>query len=76
MVIGGIKLKINKNLKEIFLRWILLTVGAVIGQRTSRYKFNFSMIFSKEFFGDMILVGLCAFIVELIFNYNTLRKKQ
>jgi len=68
-------LKINKNLKEIFLGWILLTLGAVIGQRTSRYRFNFSLIFSKEFFEDMMFAGSCTFIVELIFNYNTLKKQ-
>jgi len=69
-------LKINKKLKEVVLRWILLTIGLVIGQRTSRYKFNLSMIFNREFFGDMIFAGICTFIVELVLNYNKFRKNN
>jgi len=69
-------LKINKRLKEVVLRWILLTIGLVIGQRTSRYKFNLSMIFNREFFDDMIFAGICTFIVELVLNYNKFRKNN
>jgi len=76
MLLEGIKLEINKSLKEVVLRWILLTVGLVIGQRTSRYNFNFSMIFNDEFFDDMIFAGLCTFIVELVLNYKRLIKNN
>jgi len=60
--------------KDIALRWFILALFTVIGLRTLKYNFDFSIVFNNEFIVDLVIAVSCGVIIELICHYTKNRK--
>jgi len=65
-----------EKFKDVALRWFILALFTVIGVRTLKSGFNFSIVFNNEFFIDLIIAGLCGIMAEWPFYNNDTKKNN